>query len=69
MKISTIEAYIRLSTTIGIRQVLADNRGWRIIERGGESRVIELLKSVPMVLMADSESGEYSRVECIGISE
>ena len=33
-------------------------RKWRIIECGSESRATELRKSVPMVLMADSESGE-----------
>ena len=36
---------------------VADNRGWRIIVRGCESRAIEPGKSVPMILMADSESG------------
>ena len=35
---------------------MADNRGWRIIEWGGESSATELRKSVPMVLMADSQS-------------
>ena len=30
------------------------NRGWRIIKRGGESRAVDLQKSVPMVLMADN---------------
>ena len=52
------ELYVHspLSATIGTRQ-LVDNRGWRIIERGGESRATELRKSVPMVLMADNQNG------------
>ena len=50
---------IRLSClySIGTTQMLAVNRGWRIIERGGELRATELRKSVRRVLMADSESG------------
>ena len=46
----------QVSATIGIRQILVDNREWRIIERGGESRGSELRKSVQMFLMSDSES-------------
>ena len=45
----------RVSATIWTRQMLADNRGWRIIERGGESIAVESRKSVPMVLMEDSQ--------------
>ena len=41
-------------STIRTRQILADNRGWRIIERGEESRAITLRKSVPIVFMADN---------------
>ena len=47
----------RLSATIGTIQMLADNQEWWITERGDESTAIELRKSVPMDLMADSESG------------
>ena len=32
----------RLSATIRTRQILADDRGWRVIERGSESRAIDL---------------------------
>ena len=45
----------RSSATIGTRQVLEDDRGWRIIERDGKSKAIDLRKSVPIALMADSE--------------
>ena len=43
----------------GPDKCLADNPGRCIIERGGESRAVavEFRKTVPMVLMADSESG------------
>ena len=49
---------------------MVDNRGGRILERGGESRPIELQKSFPMVLMADSinaydQIGKKSRADCI----
>ena len=54
MEMGTTRVNSRLSATIGTRQILVDNRGWRIIERGGESRAVELRKSVPMVLMADN---------------
>ena len=48
----------RLSTTIGTRQMLADNQArWIILRQwGGESKAIELRKYVPMFLMADRES-------------
>ena len=48
----------RLSATIGNRQIVADNREWRIIGWGGETNAIELRKSVHMALMVDSESDD-----------
>ena len=39
------------------RHMLADNRGWWIIERGCGSSAVELRKLLPIVLMAESESG------------
>ena len=38
---------------IGTRQILADYRAWRIIERGGPSRARELRKFVAMIFMAE----------------
>ena len=46
----------RLSATVGTEQMLEDNI--ELIERGGEWLDIDSQKSVPIVLMADSENGE-----------
>ena len=41
----------RIFAVIGTKQwLLVDDREWRMIERGGESKAIELRKSVPIVL-------------------
>ena len=47
---------IRFSATIG-SGMLTDNRRWRLMERGGESRPTVFRKCLPMVLMADNQSG------------
>ena len=39
-KLTNITVSSRVSAAIGTRQSLAENRRWRIIERGGESRVL-----------------------------
>ena len=57
MIINGMSASSQVSDTIGSRQMLADNRGWRMIKRESESIAVELRKSVdPTVWMVDSES-------------
>ena len=57
MIINGRSASSQVSDTIGSRQMLADNRGWRMIKRESESIAVELRKSVdPTVWMVDSES-------------
>ena len=46
----------QLSDIIETEKVMADNQGWRMIERGSESKTTELWKSVLMILMADNRT-------------
>ena len=49
--------------------MLAGNRGWRIIQRGGVWRAIELRKSDPMLLMVEWRIESFVATVCVAAKE